>query len=365
MRNKIAIVCNSTNSDLVEYFRCKVSALNKSEFKNNFIALKNQKIDLDDDIRAYNSSFTSSAFFDKKVPLDFLVSFYMFFVVLTNKVKVVHFTTAHISNLFLSILLKPFRIKQIFTIHDISPHPGKKAIFINIYNKVVINFLSDEIISFSKSEINKQNKKNKFKYFVLSGFSQYINKPKTGEKTILFFGRIEKYKGLNNLLDLIVKVNKANLGYKFIIAGKGKIKNIEEFQKFNNVEILNRFITDDEVMGLFEKATFTILPYDSATQSGVIVLSFAHATPVIAYGVGSLNEYIINEKNGFVVGYRDNDSIVNILKKLSDKDIIKLSQNCISTFLSNFSKNACKEMYLDYYRKKLVLTKGDTLGGHI
>jgi hypothetical protein len=140
MRNKIAIVCNSTNSDLVEYFKCKIDALEKSELKNNLIILKNRKIELNTG-NSYSSSFTNSAFFDKKVPLDFLVSFYIFFVLISNKVKVVHFTTAHISNLFLSILLKPFCIKQLFTIHDLVPHPGKKAMFINMYNKFVINLI--------------------------------------------------------------------------------------------------------------------------------------------------------------------------------------------------------------------------------
>jgi len=212
MKNKIAIVCNSTNPDLVEYFKCKVSTLDRSELKNNFIALKNSQIYINDE-NVYTSSFTTSAFFDKKVPLDLFVSFYMFFLVMTNRVKVVHFTTAHITNLFLSILLKPFGIRQIFTIHDLIPHPGKKSMFINMYNKFVINFLSDEIISFSKSDIEKQTKKEKFKYFTLSGFDKYATNPKIGEKTILFFGRIEHYKGLSNLLDLIVKVNKANLDY--------------------------------------------------------------------------------------------------------------------------------------------------------
>lgn len=350
MKNKIAIVCNSTNPDLVEYFKCKVSALATSKFKNNLIAFKNKKINIDAK-NTYTSSFTNSAFFDKKVLLDFLVSFYMFFVVMTNKVKVVHFTTAHISNLFLSILLKPFGIKQIFTIHDLVPHPGKKSIFINIYNKFVINFLSDEIISFSKSEIEKQERKEKFRYFTLSGFSQYIIIPKIGEKTILFFGHMEHYKGLSNLLDLIVKANSANLDYKFVIAGKGNIKDIEEFQKLDNVEIINRFIADSEVEKLFGQATFIILPYDSATQSGVTILSYSYATPVIAYDVGSLGEYIENGKNGVLISYKDNENILQVLKDLNDETILKMSQNCIDIFTERYSNNSCQKVYYEYYKQ--------------
>jgi len=352
MKNKIAIVCNSANPDLVEYFKCKISTLETSDLNDSFIALKNKKIQLNCSSK-YNSSFTNSAFFDKKAPLDFLVSFYIFFVVMTNKVKVIHFTTAHISNLFLSILLKPFGIKQIFTIHDLVPHPDKKAIFINMYNRFVINFLSDEIISFSKGEIEKQTKKEKFKYFTLSGFDQNITIPKIGEKTILFFGRIEHYKGLNNLLDLIVKANKVNLDYKFIIAGKGNIENIEEFQKFDNVEILNRFINDDEIVCLFEKATFTILPYDSATQSGVSILSYAYATPVIAYDVGALGEYMVNGENGFIVKHGDNGEVLKILQNTSDEKILEMSQKSIDSFQKKYSKGACREKYLNYYSSLL------------
>jgi len=352
MRNRIAIVCNSKNPDLVEYFKCKIEALKQSNLKDDFIIFKNKEINICDK-NIYNSSYTESSFFDKKVPIDFIKSFYLIFILLFNKVGVIHFTTAHISNIFLSILLKPFRIKQIFTIHDLVPHPGRKAIFINIYNEFVINILSDEIISFSKNEIKKQKNKEKFKYFTLSGFKQYVNEPKIGQKIILFFGRIEKYKGLDNLLDLIKKANKINLDYKFIIAGKGNIENINEFEEYRNVEIINRFINDDEVEKLFQKATFTILPYDSATQSGVTILSYAYATPIIAYDVGSLKEYIENNSNGFVVNYKDNNKIIDILRQIDKKAIKLLSNNIIREFKINFSEEACKLKYKRFYLEKM------------
>jgi len=123
------------------------------------------------------------------------------------------------------------------------------------------------------NKVNSKFGKVNFVYFTLSGFPQYINKPKVGEKTILFFGRIEEYKGLDNLLNIIQLFNKNRLNYNFIIAGKGKIENMEKFLTFKNVTIINRFIEDEEIKNLFRKATFTILPYNSATQSGVIILS--------------------------------------------------------------------------------------------
>jgi len=348
MKKKLLIICNSTNPDLVQYFLCK----SKSVSSQDVVLFKNRDIELEGD-NVYTSSYTKSAFFDKNVFLDLLRSFYLAFIVIFQRVGVVHFTTAHISNIFLSVLLKPFYIKQIFTIHDLIAHPGKKAAFINLYNKFVSNILADEIIAFSKKEINKQSKKEKFIYLPLSGFEQFIDKPKHGERTILFFGRIESYKGLSNLLELIKKVNNTTLQYSFIIAGKGHIPNIDEFKQYDNVEIINRFISDEEVTKLFTKATFTILPYDSATQSGVTILSYAYATPVIAYDVGALGEYIENEKNGFLVNYKDNDKIIQILQALDSNNIETLSYNVINEFNQKFSIDACKKQYNNFYTKRM------------
>lgn len=344
---KLLIICNSTNTDLVQYFKCKIDSLKKCDI--SFLVFKNNAIETKNIANVFVSSYTKSAFLDKKVLFDFIKSFYLAYIALKNRVKVVHFTTAHISNIFLAILLKPFKVKQVFTIHDLTPHPGKKSLFIKLYNTTVINFLADEIISFSKKDIERQSKRDKFIYMTLSGFEQHINIPKIGEKTILFFGRIESYKGLNNLLEIIKLSNKNKTGFKFIIAGKGMIENIEEFQKLSNVEIINRFIDDNEVAKLFKKATFTILPYDSATQSGVTILSYAYATPIIAYNIGALGEYIVDSKTGFLIGYKDNEKIIKILKNISNQELFDMSKYVIDDFEQKFSIKFCQKKYLNYY----------------
>ncbi len=341
--SKIAIVCNSTNPDLVDYFKCKISILGIE-----VLILKNKAISLEDK-RSFTSSVMSRAFIDKLLPIDFILSFYILVIILKNDIQVIHFTTAHISNIFLSTLLKPFKIKQIFTIHDLDPHPGKKSIFIKKYNEYVINFLADEIISFSRKEIAKQKQLHKFKYLPLSGFDLHINKPKIGNKNILFFGRMESYKGFNNLFDIISLANAQNIGYTFTIAGKGNIPNIDELSKLENVTIINRFIGENELNELFHKASFVLLPYDSATQSGVSILSYSYATPVIVYDVGALNEYVVEGTTGYVVPYRDNHEIINIVRHATDESIADLSQNVIKTFQEIYSKNSCKKLYTEYY----------------
>ena len=349
----IAIVCMSRNPDLVEYFKCKLSSFQGSEFNNDLIALKNSSISVNKSITVVNSSYMKSAFFDARVLIDIFILPYITLTIFLKKVKVIHFTTAHISNLFLSILLKPFNIYQIFTIHDLTPHPGKKSYLIRLYNKLVIKYLSNEVISFSKKEISNTENPEKFKHFELSGFPQYIKQPKAGCKTILFFGRIDLYKGMGNLYNIINMSNRAQTGFKFIIAGKGIIENYDKLSRLDNVDIMNRFIKGDEIEGLFEKASFTILPYDSATQSGVSILSYAHATPVISYDVGSLGEYLVDGLNGYLINHQDNEKIIDLLKKANDSNILEMSKHSINEFNLKYSYDACKNAYYKYYLGKL------------
>ena len=92
------------------------------------------------------------------------------------------------------------------------------------------------------------------------------------------------------------------------------------------------------------------MPYDSATQSGVTILSYAYATPVIAYDIGSLSEYIKHERNGFIVNYQDNSSIIGLLAQVTNEEILKMSQECIDIFRNLYSKNACQKQYHAYYQ---------------
>ena len=122
-------------------------------------------------------------------------------------------------------------------------------------------------------------------------------------------------------------------------------------QNLKNVEIINRFIDDSELKELFQKASFTLLPYNSATQSGVTILSYSYATPVIAYNVGSLSEYIENQKNGFLVDFKMNDKIIQILQETSDDEIKQLSAFAIKSFEKKYSYKACLTYYKEYYKK--------------
>ena len=137
-----------------------------------------------------------------------------------------------------------------------------------------------------------------------ASFSYYSNKPAQGEfhvkKTIAFIGRIEPYKGLDLLLEAFKALKTPDV--KLIIAGNGKIEDklLKSINEEKNIELINRYIEDDEFQQLFCRTDFIILPYKRASQSGVIPLCFANGLTVVATNVGAIAEQV-PEGTGIIV----------------------------------------------------------------
>ena len=126
------------------------------------------------------------------------------------------------------------------------------------------------------------------------------------EKTILFFGFIRDYKGLDNLLEAMALIN-GKLNLKLIIAGEF-YSNEEKYKKLiENLRIRDKlflftdFIPTSEVKYYFSACDAVILPYKDATQSGIMQIAMNFRKPVIATNVGGLAEVVKNNTTGFIV----------------------------------------------------------------
>lgn len=122
-------------------------------------------------------------------------------------------------------------------------------------------------------------------------------------KTLLFFGLIRDYKGLDILLETMSLLDES---YQLIIAGEvyGSAAPyeglIEKSPARSRIYFFNQYICDEEVKKFFSAADICILPYRSGTQSGVIAVSYQFEVPVVVTDVGGLKE-IVQESNGGVV----------------------------------------------------------------
>jgi D-inositol-3-phosphate glycosyltransferase len=136
-------------------------------------------------------------------------------------------------------------------------------------------------------------------------------------KTILFFGRITRYKGLEYLVSAFQKILARRNDCRLIIAGRPEndsqsywnaIKeSVREDERKGHVLLKADHIPDDETEFYFKAADVLVLPYKQIYQSGVLFLGFSFGLPVLAADVGALNDEIVEGKTGFA--FRPEDPV--------------------------------------------------------
>lgn len=143
------------------------------------------------------------------------------------------------------------------------------------------------------------------------------------EKTLLFFGAIRPYKGLEYLVDAFLKIAPMHPDYRLIIAGeprKGHEKYWDDIQRRidsdANAEMIIRkieYIPDNDTEVYFKAADLVVLPYTHVFQSGVLFLAHSFGVPVVATDVGSLREDIIEDKTGYLCRPSDGDDLARVI----------------------------------------------------
>jgi len=151
-----------------------------------------------------------------------------------------------------------------------------------------------------------------------------------GERTILFFGNIAPYKGLEYLVSAFRQILKRRDDYRLIIAGRPKNcesywtalrATLEEDVRRGRVLLRADFIPDDETETYFKAADVFVLPYRHVYQSGVLFLGHSFGLPVLAADVGSLKSDIVDGKTGFVFRPEDPDDLARVIERYFASDL--------------------------------------------
>jgi glycosyltransferase involved in cell wall biosynthesis len=132
----------------------------------------------------------------------------------------------------------------------------------------------------------------------------------TAREVALFFGFIRSYKGLMNLLQATARIPRERdfqllVGGEFYEDDAPYRKAIRELGIADRVVLHDRYIPNEEVADFFSAANVTVLPYVSATQSGIIQIAFNFDCPVITTDVGGLPEVVRAGELGEVVPPED------------------------------------------------------------
>lgn len=127
------------------------------------------------------------------------------------------------------------------------------------------------------------------------------------DKVLLFFGYIRHYKGLDILLEALAILLKKDPSYRLLVAGESYedearyLQLIDTLGIQNQVRFRNEFIPNEGVAPYFEACDVVVLPYRSATQSGILNMAYGFEKPVVITDVGGLGEFVDEGRTGIVV----------------------------------------------------------------
>lgn len=132
----------------------------------------------------------------------------------------------------------------------------------------------------------------------------------SGTPLLLFFGLVRPYKGLNVLLDALSAV-RDQMSVHLLVVGEiwGSSEEyraqIQRLGIGDHVTLINEYVPDEHLSYYFGAADVVVLPYVSATQSGVAQLALGYGLPVIASRVGGLPDVVQDEETGLLVPPKD------------------------------------------------------------
>lgn len=175
--------------------------------------------------------------------------------------------------------------------------------------------------------------------------------------TLLFFGRIWEYKGLEYLIRAEPLVSAEFPNLRIVIGGRG-----EDFDRYRRMmvhperfEIHNEWITDEQRAQMFAAASVVVLPYIEASQSGVIPIAYSYEKPVIATCTGGLPDVVDHGRTGLLVPPRDEAALAEaILQLLRDRQArIAMGQAGKEKLERECSPDVVGRQTLDVYRQAI------------
>ena len=169
----------------------------------------------------------------------------------------------------------------------------------------------------------------------------------------LFFGLIRDYKGLDLLLKAWAQW--APEGRKLVVAGEFYASRektyalIEELGLQERIVMHEGFVADEDVRYYFSACDSLLLPYRTATQSGVTQIAYNFSMPMLVTGVGGLPEIVPDGKVG-VVCEPTVEGILEGLKRLYDGNTLTHLKSNFAEESKRFSWSAMCDKLLEVYK---------------
>ncbi|UCD18908.1 MAG: glycosyltransferase family 4 protein [candidate division WOR-3 bacterium] len=241
----------------------------------------------------------------------------------------IHFNGSSGFQLYFHFLLK--KEPKVYTIHDYLPHSGEGTLKSRIVNRLQNKFYTRHDYDFIQHY-----------HFLRRKFADYYRVPlhrvhsiycgplevyrlfdrdhaREEPHTILFFGRISAYKGIDYLIRAVPIIKKRIPDLKVIIAGKGHLSSDKIGS--SSIEVHNHHISNESLVHYIKQASLVVVPYTDATHSAVVMTAYAFTKPVVATTVGGIPEVVEDDVTGRLVRARDHDALARaVVDLLEDRE---------------------------------------------
>ena len=241
------------------------------------------------------------------------------------------------------------RKKLILNIHDPKLHTGEFDVYRYLTRKFLFALIpsfvvfSEHAYKILKNSLGKHKHIQVIRLLPYSVFQRFLSNQQS-PRAISFVGRVSPYKGIEIFVQAINIVMKTFVDQEFIIAGKsiaGYKPDYGTIFMHPGVKVIDRHLSNKEIVEIVCQSQLIICPYLDATQSGVIMMSYALHRPVLVTNVGGLPEYVISGQTGLI-----SDEIS--AESLAAKIIYFLNNNCFKNMQSYIERKEFAEVDRQY-----------------
>ncbi|MCB0509674.1 MAG: glycosyltransferase, partial [Bacteroidetes bacterium] len=158
---------------------------------------------------------------------------------------------------------------------------------------------------------------------------------------LLFCGLVRPYKGLDVLLDAVALLERP---FHLLVAGEFWQGGYAEYQAqisnfglTKSVTLVDAYLPNELLAAYIKRANVVVLPYRSATQSGMIQTAFGLGTPVITTHVGGLAEAVEDGRTGLVVPPENPQALAEAINNYFDHHLDEMFREKIKEDNDRFS----------------------------
>lgn len=354
-KKKVLLVTFSDNADHQDtLFGMYEEMRKRSDWDAYLLCIKTPKVELQQSERTWLADCPERPGVTKKtfnLPLLFSI---------IHRIRREHFDAIYFESLHtwnLPIMMMSGKAKTYQVIHEVIPHDGdSQAKKVDLMNKTVVKF-ADTIVLRNKTFIldmidRYRISPDRVKYMELWRRYPDYTAPVHNSR-VLFFGRINPYKGADNLLEIV----RLCPSIQFDVVGRVDPQMqgvVDQLAQEKNVKLNNDYVADTEMRNAFINSDWVIVPYNSASQSGIIIDAYKYGRPVIAFAVGAIPEQIDDNKSGFLIEAGNNQKFAAKLKEtmqLSTEQYDVMSRDAYQYGSKKYATSGAVERFVELLEK--------------